>query len=74
MTFVEEKYLEALEKMGGQGRLDRTLSLIVEMHEMLSFQISKEFQNLTEKQLRKRVAEKMYMSDKAVLKLLKNVD
>ena len=40
---------------------------------MLTLQVSKEFSELTERELRKKVAERLYLSDKGAQELLKRV-
>ncbi|MEI6517994.1 MAG: hypothetical protein WCN89_04805 [bacterium] len=73
MSLVEQKYNEALDKMSGRERVERTLSLFGSICEMLTLQVSKEFSELTERELRKKVAERLYLSDKGAQELLKRV-
>ena len=73
MSLVELKYNEALDRMSGKERVERTLSLFGSICEMLTLQVSKEFSNLNERELRKKVAERLYLSDKATLALLERV-
>ncbi|MCX6115114.1 MAG: hypothetical protein NTV65_07870 [Proteobacteria bacterium] len=73
MSLVEQKYNEALDKMSGRDRVERTLSLFGSICEMLTLQVSKEFSELTERELRKKVAERLYLSDKGAQELLKRV-
>ena len=73
MSLVELKYNEALDKMSGRERVERTLSLFGSICEMLTLQVSKEFSELTERELRKKVAERLYLSDKGAQELLKRV-
>jgi hypothetical protein len=73
MSLVEQKYNEALDKMSGRERVERTLSLFGSICEMLTLQVSKEFPELTERELRKKVAERLYLSDKGAQELLKRV-
>ena len=73
MSLVEQKYNAALDKMSGRERVERTLSLFGSICEMLTLQVSKEFSELTERELRKKVAERLYLSDKGAQELLKRV-
>lgn len=73
MSLVEQKYNEALDKMSGRERVERTLSLFGSICEMLTLQVSKEFSELTKRELRKKVAERLYLSDKGAQELLKRV-
>jgi len=73
MSLVEQKYHEALDGMTGQERLERTFSLFGSICEMLTLQVSREFSALGERELRKKVAERLYLSDEGVQELLKRV-
>lgn len=67
----EKVYLEAIHQMGGTGRVARACGMYHEMHAMLSHRISCQYPNLTERQVRIKVAERMYLSDSQALQLLK---
>lgn len=71
MSLVEQKYNESLDNMTGRERVERTLSLFGSICEMLTLQVSKEFINLNERELRRKVAERLYLSDKGAQELLK---
>lgn len=71
MSLVEDKYNEALNRMTGRQRVERTLSLFGSICEMLTLQISREFANLSDREKRRKVAEQLYLSDIGALKLLK---
>lgn len=73
MSLVEQKYNESLDNMTGRERVERTLSLFGSICEMLTLQISREFSNLSERELREKVAERLYLSDRGVQELLKKV-
>ena len=73
MTLVEKKYNQSLDRMSGSARLARTLSLFDAAWEMLSLQILRESPTLSEREKRKRIAERLYASDKSTLALLKLV-
>lgn len=73
MSLVEKKYNDALDEMTGRQRLERTLSLFESVYEMLTVQLSKEFSELGERELKKKIAERMYLSDEGAQDLLKKV-
>jgi hypothetical protein len=73
MSLVEEKYNEALDRMTGRQRVERTFSLFGSICEMLTLQISREFTNLSDHEKRRKVAEQLYLTDKGALELLKKV-
>lgn len=73
MSLVEKKYNQALDNMTGRERLERTLSLFGSICQMLTLQVAREFSNLNERELRKKVAERLYLSDKGAQELLKKV-
>lgn len=73
MSLVEEKYNEALDRMTGRQRVERTLSLFGSICEMLTLQITREFANLSDREKRRKVAERLYLSDKGAQELLKKV-
>ena len=73
MSLVEQKYNEALDQMSGRERVERTLSLFGSICEMLTLQISREFGQLSDRAKRKKVAERLYLSDKGAQALLKKV-
>ena len=73
MSLVEQKYNEALDRMSGRERVERTLSLFGSICEMLTLQISREFGQLSDRVKRKKVAERLYLSDKGAQELLKKV-
>lgn len=71
MSLVEEKYNEALDRMSGLQRVERTLSLFATMRDMLTLQVQRENGPLHEREIRRKVAERLYLSDNGVQKLLK---
>jgi hypothetical protein len=73
MSLVEQKYNEAVDRMTGRERVERTFSLFGSMCEMLTLQISREFSNLSDRETRKKVAERLYVSDKGAQELLKRI-
>jgi hypothetical protein len=73
MTLIEQKYNEALDRMNGRERVERTLSLFSSICEMLWLQVSKEFSGLNQREIRKIVAQRLYLSDNATQDLLNRV-
>lgn len=73
MSLVEEKYNEALDRMTGRQRVERTLSLFESICEMLRLQISREFGQLSQRAMRKKISERLYLSDRGAQELLKKV-
>jgi hypothetical protein len=59
MSLVEEKYNQALDRMTGRQRVERTLSLFGSICEMLTLQVSREFANLSDPETRRKVAEQL---------------
>lgn len=73
MSLVEQKYNQALDQMSGRERVERTLSLFNSVSEMLTLQAQREFPKLSERGLKKKVAERLYLSDPGAQILLKKV-
>ncbi len=73
MSLVEKKYNEALNKMSGRQRVERTVSLFGPLCEVLALQIAREHGQLSDRETRKKIAERLYLSDKGALALLQKV-
>lgn len=73
MSLVEQKYNEALDRMSGMERLRRTLSLFGSICEMLTLQVVKDNPGLNEREIRLKVAARLYASDPGALRLLTNL-
>ena len=73
MTLIDLKYNQALDEMSGSERVARTLSLFDSVKEMLSLQVRRDFSLISEREKKVKVAEYLYISDKATLELLKMV-
>jgi hypothetical protein len=71
MSLVDQKYNEALDKMSGKEKVERTASLFCSICEMLTLQVTKEFPHLPEREVRIRVSERLYMADEGVQQLLR---
>ena len=70
MTMVEKKYTEALARMSGQERLVRMCSLFESICEMIRIQVCREYPGLEGQDLRRKIAERLYMADERTLRLL----
>ena len=73
MTLVDKKYNEALDRMTGTERVQRTLDLFDFIFEMLQCQVLRECPGLTGRALRKAVAQRMYFADEGAMRLLDKV-
>ena len=71
MLLVERKYNKALAHMSWRARTERTVSLFNSICDMLTLQVEREFLNFSPRELRKKVAERLYGSDQGALELLK---
>ena len=71
MSLVENKYNQALDRMSGMERVERTLSLFSSICEMITLQMRRKFPNLADRELRKKVVEQFYLSDLGAQRLLK---
>ena len=67
---VEEAYFQAWGKVGGVGRLRRAFSLHSSIRSMLELQVRRKYPGLTDSEIRRRTAQRMYFADDATLGLL----
>jgi hypothetical protein len=68
---VERRYQEILDRMTGLERVQRTAALWHSGWEMIALQVREEYgAGLSDRELRYRVARRMYMSDPTFLDLL----
>ncbi len=70
MTLVEKHYNQALDRMTGRQRVERTLSLFSAIREMLRLQIVRESAGLSEREISIKIAQTLYLSDKGALALI----
>lgn len=70
MSIIEIKYRESLRKMSGIEKVERTLTLFNSIKEMIQLKIINESGNLNSRQLQKKVAKKLYVSDEEIQKLI----
>ncbi len=73
LSVIEQRYNEALDRMTGRQRVERTVSLFGSICEMLSIQVYKEYGNLNSRAVKKKIAERLYIADSQALELLKKV-
>ena len=70
-SVVERRYQEALDRMTGLQKMQRVASLWQAGWEMIALQVKQEFgEEISERELRYRVARRMYMDDPKFLDLL----
>jgi hypothetical protein len=67
---VEEAYFRAWGEVGGTGRLRRTFSLHADVRRMVAFQIRNRHPEFADREVRRRTAQRMYLSDDAAQELL----
>jgi len=72
-SLVDRTYEEAMARLGGTGRVQRTFSLYESFARMLRHQIAQRNPELSEREIRIKAAEHMYQSDPQTLELLKRV-
>jgi len=70
MSLVEEAYFRAWGKVGGVGRLRRTFSLFLNIRDMYELQIKREKPGLSDREVKRHTAKRMYISDDAAQGLL----
>jgi hypothetical protein len=70
ISFVEQEYRRLWGKVGGVGRLRRTVSLHAEIRCMIEHQIKTNQPGLSNRDLTLQVARRMYMSDAGAQRLL----
>jgi hypothetical protein len=73
LSLVDRAYFEGIFKMSGTERVVRSCSLFDSIKRMLSHQIHLKHPDLSERELRIRVAERMYCAEPETLKLLKKM-
>jgi len=71
MSLVERKYNESLDKMSGMQRVERSISLFSSFREMLKIKICEEFKGISGSHLQIKIAERLYISEKNILELIK---
>jgi hypothetical protein len=67
---IDAAYFRAWGKVGGAGRLRRTFSLHADIRRMVAFQICQKHPEWADHEVRRRTAQRMYLSDDAALRLL----
>lgn len=74
MKGVEKQYREAIGGWSGRRRVERAEDLFTEVREMLARRIVDREPELTPSEVRRRVAERLYRSDRETLGLLSRLD
>src|SRR5215471_12891584 len=67
---IDAAYFRARGKVGGAGRLRRTFSLHADIRRMIAHQIRKRHPEFADHEVRRRTAQRMYLSDDAAQQLL----
>jgi hypothetical protein len=70
---IQEKYLDAMEKLGPAGRALRCFSLLAEVCQMLAHIISKENSDISARELRKMVAMRLYQGDESIVERIRAI-
>ena len=74
MTPIEDAYRTPIGHLSGQERVARTLSLLETTCSMLRRRVLAEDPGLSERAVRKRVAEALYRTDPAAQRLLSMIE
>jgi hypothetical protein len=74
MSLVEEAYFQAWGKVGGVGRLRRTFSLFANLRDMYELQVKREKPGLSDRELKRQIAKRMYISDDPAQGLLDRME
>lgn len=72
-SVVERLYNEELDRIGPLGRLRRGLRLCEEVRRMMLFSIRKAAPEISERELHRQVAMRMYLSDDRLQEILRRV-
>ena len=73
LTPVERRYQQLLDQMTGLERVQRLTALCQTGWDMIALQVRQQYGgSLSEKELKYRVAERMYMGDTNFLRLMKH--
>ncbi len=73
LTSVERRYQQLLDQMTGLERVQRLTALCQMGWDMIALQVRQEYGNsLSDKELKYRIAERMYMGDTNFLRLMKH--
>ncbi|TVQ81447.1 MAG: hypothetical protein EA369_00020 [Bradymonadales bacterium] len=70
MSDIEQRYIAELQSWSGTRKLERVASLYESTKDMLALQIMKEWPSISESELRLKIAERLYASDKEIHHLL----
>ena len=73
MSLIEDRYQEAIGRMTGPQRLERVCSLFSALREMLTLKVKREHVGLSDREIRRKVAEQLYLSDPTTQALLRRI-
>jgi hypothetical protein len=74
MSLVDKQYNQAVNKLSGTDRVEKTISLFGSICEMLTLQLRRQSPNISERELRKAVAKKLYCSNSDTHSLIEKMD
>jgi hypothetical protein len=72
MKSLTSLYLDSLSSMTSVQKMNRVSSLYTDMKKIIELQIKREYNGISDYDLKKKIAEKMYSSDGAALSLLES--
>jgi len=70
---LQKKYEEAMERLGPAGRVARSASLFSQMYRMIGYTVAKENPQLSTRELRRRIALRLYQGDTVATKRLEQL-
>lgn len=73
MSRTERLYREAMNRLGGPGRVARMDALSGEIRRMLSLKVERTHPSLSPREVRRKVAEQLYQSDPVTQRYLKRM-
>ena len=74
MSEIERRYRAEIASWSGRRRVERSAELLEEVWEMLARQVLVEHPGLPPREVRRRVAARMYRSDPETLRLISRLD
>ena len=72
-SYVQRMYDQALDRMGPQRRVQKSFSMHMEVSQMIAFSIRSSDPEISERELKRRVAMRMYLSDDRTQVLLEKL-
>lgn len=74
MSVVDDAFQQYLRSLSGTERVVRAIDHLCVMSEMLTHQLKEKLPNASEREIRKEVAKRFYMSEPHVLSLIERAD